>query len=104
PLSFCGVYDIKPPQGRVASYGGLGRPSIGQLSQSGPMARTVRDAAILLQVLAGPDLRDAGCLPEMPPDLIGDLDQGVRGLRLGWSAVFGYVAVDQHVAQFTSTA
>ena len=104
PSSFCGVYGIKPTQGRVPRYGGLGRPSIGQFSQSGPMARTVRDAAILLQVLVGPDPRDAGCLTEMPPDFIADLDQGARGLRLGWSADFGYAPVDPQVAQVTAQA
>src|SRR5712692_141443 len=104
PSSFCGVYGIKPTQGRVPRYGGLGRPSIGQFSQSGPMARSVRDAALLLQVLAGPDPRDASCLPEMPPDFLAGLDYGVRGLRLGWSADFGYAAVDPHVAQVTAQA
>jgi len=104
PSSFCGVYGIKPTQGRVPRYGGLGRPSIGQFSQSGPMARTVRDAALLLQVLAGPDSRDASCLPEASPDCLAGLDQGVRGLRLGWSADFGYAAVDPQVAQVTASA
>ena len=104
PSSFCGVYGIKPTQGRVPRAGGLGRPAVAQFSQSGPMARTVRDAAILLQVLAGPDPRDASCLRAAPPDFSAGLEQGVRGLRLGWSVDFGYAAVDPHVVQVTSQA
>jgi aspartyl-tRNA(Asn)/glutamyl-tRNA(Gln) amidotransferase subunit A len=99
PSSFCGVYGIKPSQGRVPRFGGLGRPVVGQFSQSGPMARTVRDAAILLQVLAGPEARDVSCLPEPPPDFVTALDKGVHGLRLGWSPDFGYAAVDPEVVQ-----
>ena len=104
PSSFCGIYGIKPTQGRVPRAGGLGRPAISQFSQSGPMARTVRDAALLLQVLAGPDARDASCLREAPSDFLAGLDYGVRGLRLGWSVDFGYAAVDPHVAQVTAQA
>lgn len=104
PSSFCGVYGIKPAQGRVPRFGGFGRPVVGQFSQSGPMTRTVRDAALLLQVLAGPDARDVSCLPEAPPDFVAALDRGVQGLRLGWSPDFGYAAVDPEVAQVTTKA
>jgi aspartyl-tRNA(Asn)/glutamyl-tRNA(Gln) amidotransferase subunit A len=68
------------------------------------MTRSVRDAAILLQVLAGPDERDAACIPEAPPDFVAALHQGVRGLRLGWSPDFGYAAVAPEVVQVTSQA
>jgi aspartyl-tRNA(Asn)/glutamyl-tRNA(Gln) amidotransferase subunit A len=104
PSSFCGVYGIKPTQGRVPRFGGLGRPVVAQFSQSGPMARTVRDAAILLQVLAGPDPRDVSCMPEVAPDFVAALDGSVQGLRLGWSPDFGYAAVDPEVVQVTSQA
>jgi Asp-tRNA(Asn)/Glu-tRNA(Gln) amidotransferase A subunit family amidase len=104
PSSFCGVYGIKPAQGRVPRFGGPGRPVVSQFSQSGPMTRTVRDAALLLQVLAGPDARDVSCLTETPPDFVTALDQGVQGLRLGWSADFGYAAVDPEVLQVTTQA
>lgn len=104
PSSFCGIYGIKPSQGRVPRYGGLGRPTIGQFSQSGPMTRSVRDAAILLQVLAGPDSRDPTCLQTPPPDFVAALDQGVKNLRIGWSPDFGYAAVDPEVVEVTSKA
>ena len=99
PASFCGVYGIKPSQGRVPRYGGMGKPAPGQFSQSGPMARTVRDAALLLQVLAGPDARDPMCMKESPPSFLAALDQEVKGLRIAWSPDLGYAAVDPEVVK-----
>ena len=73
PASFCGVYGIKPTQGRVPKFGGVaGPPMANQFSQQGPMSRTVKDSAVLLQVVAGHDPRDPGSLREAP-----------RGLRRG---------------------
>ena len=79
PSSFCGTYGIKPSLGRVPRFGGLGRPSPNLVAQSGPMTTNVRDAAILLQVLAGPDDRDANMIRETPPDFLAALD--VRRIR-----------------------
>ena len=81
PASFCGLYGIKPTQGRVPRYGGRNAPAIAnQLSQSGPITRTVRDSAILLQALAGWDARDAGSLRDAPEDYIAALDRDIGGL------------------------
>ncbi len=102
PASFCGIYGIKPTQGRVPRYGGVGRPAYNTFSQSGPMTRTVRDSAILLQVLAGPDKRDPGCLKTEPPHFVAALDQEIRGLRVAWSTDLGYAAVDPEVASIAS--
>ena len=104
PSSFCGLFGIKPSQGRVPRYGGVGTPSYNVHSQSGPMSRTVRDSALLLQVMAGPDGRDPGCMREEPPDFLAGLGQGVRGLRIGWSPDLGYAAVDPEVLEVTSQA
>lgn len=104
PSSFCGLYGIKPTLGRVPRAGGLGRPSPNLTSQSGPMARSVRDAAMLLQVLAGYDARDQISLRAIPPDFLDGLDQGILGLRIAWSLDLGYAAVDAEVAQITSQA
>ncbi|MBI4298443.1 MAG: amidase [Chloroflexi bacterium] len=101
PSSFCGVYGIKPSQGRVPRYGGVSRPAPGHFSQSGPMARTVKDAAILLQVLAGPDHRDVTCMKETPPDFVAVLSHEVRGLKIGWSRDLGYAVVDPEVVKVT---
>jgi aspartyl-tRNA(Asn)/glutamyl-tRNA(Gln) amidotransferase subunit A len=58
PASFCGVFGFKPTNGRVPRAEGLGKSEPNQFSQSGPMTNYVRDAAILLQELSGPDSRD----------------------------------------------
>ena len=102
PASFCGTYGIKPSQGRLPRHGGVGRPAYNTFSQPGPITRTVRDSALLLQVLAGPDGRDPGCMRVQPPDFVAALDQDVRGLRVAWSPDLGYAAVDPQVAAATS--
>lgn len=104
PSSFCGVYGIKPTLGRVPRFGGVARPSPNPVSQPGPMARTVKDAAILLQALAGPDERDVITIREEPPDYLAGLGGGVKGLRIGWSPDLGYATVDPEVVEMTSAA
>jgi len=102
PSAFCGVFGIKPSQGRVPRAGGYGGPEPNQFAQSGPMANTVRDAALLLGVLSGPDPRDP--IPSMrvePPDFVAALEGGVEGLRMGWSPDLGYGAVDPEVERIT---
>ena len=99
PASFCGVYGIKPTLGRVAKFGGVGNASPNFTSQSGPMARNVRDAATFLQELAGYDSRDVNAMREEPPDFAAGLDEGVKGLKVAWSVDLGYAAVDPEVAR-----
>ena len=105
PASFCGLYGIKPTQGRVPRYGGRAAPAVAnQLSQSGPITRTVRDSAILLQALAGWDARDAGSLRDTPANYIAALDRDISDLRIGWSPDFGYAAVDPEVVEACGSA
>ena len=105
PASFCGVYGIKPTQGRVPRYYGATAPVLpNQYSQSGPMTRTVRDSALLLQVLSGYDQRDASCLRHPPPDFVDAVDRDITGLRVGWSPDFGYASVDREVLGVSSRA
>ena len=85
PSSFCGLYGLKPTLGRVPRGGGFGKPSPNLTSQAGPMARTVRDAALLLQVLAGRDSRDASSLRSALPDYSAGLGESIQGLRIAWS-------------------
>ena len=104
PASFSGIFGIKPTQGRVPRYGGLGRPAANHFSQSGPMTRTVADCALLLQVLAGPDSRDPTSIRQAAPDFSAGLGAGVRGMRLAWTPDYGYAGVDPEVARVTETA
>ena len=105
PASFCGVYGIKATHGRVPRAGGFGKPEPNQFSQSGPVTRTVRDAAILLQALSGPDPRHP-CPDsrEDAPDFVTGLDREVAGLRIGWSSTFGYGVIDPAVEKVVSDA
>ena len=98
PSSFCGIFGIKPTQGRVPKYAGAGLPMVANhFSQSGPMTRNVRDAAVLLEILAGYDRRDPSSMREPVPDLVGALDRGVENLAVGWSPDYGYAPVDPDV-------
>ena len=68
------------------------------------MSRTVRDSALLLQVLAGHDPRDPSTLRSAPDDYVAATDRGVQGLRVGWSPDFGFAAVDPDVQSSTLEA
>ena len=97
PASFCGVYGIKPTLGRVPALEAVARPAPNHTNQSGPMSTTVKDSAILLQVLAGPDDRDVTALRQQSPDYLTDLQGGVEDLRIAWSPDLGYASVDAEV-------
>ncbi|BBK41971.1 glutamyl-tRNA(Gln) amidotransferase subunit A [Allostella vacuolata] len=81
PAAFCGIVGIKPTYGRCSRWGIVAFAS--SLDQAGPMARTVRDAAILLGQMAGHDPKDSTSVPLPVPDFEKALDEGVRGLRIG---------------------
>ena len=104
PASFTGLFGIKPSQGRIARYGGYGRPAANHFSQSGPLSRTVLDSANLLQALSGVDSRDPTSIRETNPNFTRDLKQGIQGLRIGWSADLGYAGVDPEVVALTEAS
>jgi aspartyl-tRNA(Asn)/glutamyl-tRNA(Gln) amidotransferase subunit A len=81
PGSFCGVVALKPTYGRVSRYGLIAFAS--SLDQIGPFARDVRDAALLLEAVAGRDPADSTSAPEPVPNYAGALTGEVRGLRVG---------------------
>ena len=104
PSSFCGVYGIKPAAGRVpgdyARHAGWG-----PLTQNGPLSTTVRDAALLLDVLAGPDERDPRSLREVPPDFAAAAAHpSVEGLHIAWSPRMDDQPVDPSVRTATRAA
>lgn len=81
PGALCGVVGYKPTYGLVSRWGLVAYAS--SLDQIGPITRTVRDAALLAQVIAGPDPLDATSAPDAAPDLLSMLEHPVEGLRLG---------------------
>lgn len=81
PAAFCGLTGLKPTYGRVSRYGMIAFAS--SLDQGGPLARTAEDCALLLQVMAGVDARDATSSVEAVPDFTADLDRPLSGLRIG---------------------
>ena len=105
PASFCGVYGIKATLGRVARHAGPGVPTpVNHFSQHGPLARTVRDAALMLQVLAGWDARDPNALRTRPDDYLAAAERGVSGVRFGWNPDFGGFPVDSEVQAIAARA
>ncbi|MGI8577001.1 MAG: amidase [Nocardioidaceae bacterium] len=94
PASFTGTVGLKPTYGLVP----LHPPSpFGTLSHGGPMTRSVRDAARLLDVLVGFDPRDWSALPTPTASFCDALDDGVRGLKIGFSPRLGYITNDPEV-------
>ena len=81
PASFCGVVGVTPTYGRVSRYGLVAFAS--SLDHVGPFARTVADAALLLQVIAGRDEMDSTSASAPVPDYLSMLDGNVRGLKIG---------------------
>ncbi len=81
PAALCGVVGIKPTYGRVSRYGLVAFAS--SLDQIGPFARSVEDAALVLNALCGHDPRDATSAGTIVPDFGGELGKGMKGLRVG---------------------
>jgi aspartyl-tRNA(Asn)/glutamyl-tRNA(Gln) amidotransferase subunit A len=81
PAAFTGTVGIKPTYGRVSRWGIVAFAS--SLDQAGPIARTVRDAAILLRAMAGPDAKDTTCADRPVPDYEAAIGKSVKGLRIG---------------------
>ena len=81
PAALCGLVGVKPTYGLVSRYGIIAFAS--SLDQAGPVARTVEDAAALLQMAAGHDPMDSTSIPEEVPDYLGGIDAGIDGLRIG---------------------
>jgi aspartyl-tRNA(Asn)/glutamyl-tRNA(Gln) amidotransferase subunit A len=81
PAAFCGCVGLKPSYGRVSRFGAVACAS--SLDQIGPLARDVRDAALLLGIIAGHDPADATSLAVPVPDYQANCDGDLRGLRLG---------------------
>lgn len=87
PAAFCGNFGFKPSFGRVPAYP---LSPFGSVAHLGPHTLSVRDAALLMNVLKQPDARDWTSLPPDGHDYTVGLDDGIRGLRVAWSPTLGY--------------
>lgn len=113
PASFCGLFGMKASMGRVPLYPGCrderypGVSSWESLEHIGPMSRTVRDGALMLAVMSGSDDRDRYSLPDATFSWTdaAEAQPGIlRGLRVGYSADWGYAAVDPEVRRVVGEA
>ncbi len=102
PAAFCGVVGLKPTYGRVSRYGLIAFAS--SMDTPGPLTRTVADAALALQLMAGADPHDATAATVPVPDYLAELAKGVRGLRVGLSPdYFRITTVDPETGEVTTT-
>lgn len=102
PASFCGIVGLKPSYGRISRYGLVAYGS--SLDQIGPMTKDVRDAALLLQVMAGADPMDSTCLPVPVPDYVNALAGSIEGLRIGLPKEYFIEGIQPEVEQAVRTA
>jgi aspartyl-tRNA(Asn)/glutamyl-tRNA(Gln) amidotransferase subunit A len=100
PAAFCGIFGHKPSFGLVPQFPAS---AVGDLSHLGPMTRTVRDAALLLDVVAGADPRDR-LSHSTGVDHLAACEGGIAGLRVAWSPDLGYAAVEPAVREVVTVA
>ena len=102
PAGYTGLFGLKPTFGRVPSYP-IDSPYC-TLVSSGPLARCVRDAARMLNVISRPDARDWYAAPYDAADYLAGLDQGIKGLRIAYSPELGGAGPEAAVTELTDQA
>ncbi len=101
PASFCGVFGMKAQFGRVPVFPTSATPTLGHVA---PMARSVRDAALLLDVISGFDARDPASISGPGPDYLAACYAPVDGMRVAWSPTLGYARPNQEVLEIAEGA
>lgn len=101
PCGFTGIPGIKPTFARVPTYP---LSLFGTLSHAGPMARTVNDVALMLNVMTMPDVRDPYSKPYVGEDFSRNIEGGVRGLRIAYIETMNGQSVDPEVAKVVGDA
>jgi amidase len=96
PATANGIVGLKPTYGRVSRYGVL--PLAETLDHVGPMTRTVMDAAMVFEAIAGHDPNDSTSLQARVPNMLAELDRGVEGLRIGFDRADALDGVDAGLA------
>jgi aspartyl-tRNA(Asn)/glutamyl-tRNA(Gln) amidotransferase subunit A len=102
PAACCGIVGIKPTFGRVSKYGAL--PLAWSQDHVGPLTRSVRDAALMLQLLAGHDPRDPTTALRPVPDFAAGLDDGVRDRRIGVARAYFFEGCEPAVVAAVEVA
>jgi len=102
PAGFCGVVGVKPTYGRVSRYGLLAFAS--SLDQIGPFARSVADAAVLLEAISGRDPHDSTSVDLPVPSYLDALGQDIRGMRIGIAREYQVEGVDPEVERVVQAA
>jgi aspartyl-tRNA(Asn)/glutamyl-tRNA(Gln) amidotransferase subunit A len=102
PAACCGIVGFKPTYGRVSRYGLVAYAS--SLDQIGPMTKDVRDAALVLNVIAGKDPLDSTSADIAVPDFTQTLEREVKGLRVGIPREYFIAGIDPDVQQAVRTA
>src|SRR5919198_1429705 len=101
PAAFAGIFGFKPSFGRVPIY----PPSaLEEISHAGPLTNTVRDAALTMNVIGGPDDRDRNSPPRADLDYLAARDRGLEGFRVAWSADLGYAPLEPEVRRTAEAA
>lgn len=109
PAAFCGIYGFKPSAGIVPTYptNRVTSPGISgweSLQVLGPLTRSVKDAALLMSVLAGPDARDRLSVPKLPVDWLATASHFMKGKRIGFSLDLGYLEIEPEIKAIVHTA
>ncbi|OLE56627.1 MAG: aspartyl/glutamyl-tRNA amidotransferase subunit A [Chloroflexi bacterium 13_1_20CM_2_59_7] len=102
PASFCGVVGLMPTYGRVSRYGLIAFAS--SLDHIGPLAKTVRDAAIVLRTIAGRDPIDSTSANVPVPDYVAELEKPVRGVKIGVAREYLGEGLDSQVRKAVEAA
>lgn len=102
PAALCGITGLKPTYGRVSRFGMIAFAS--SLDQGGPMTRTAKDAAMMLNVMAGFDPNDSTCMQKDVPDYTADLSKPLTGLKIGLPKEFFPDDLNPAIAQQVQNA
>ena len=102
PASLCGIVGVKPSYGRVSRFGLVAFAS--SLDQVGPLTKTVRDSALIMNAMAGHDPQDSTSLNEPVPDYTKNLGRDLRGMRLGLPKEYMIEGIDPQVKSAVDTA
>src|SRR5256714_3091403 len=102
PASLCGIVGVKPSYGRVSRFGLTAFAS--SLDQVGPLTKTVRDSAMIMNAMAGHDRHDSTSLPDRVPDYTENLGRDLKGIRLGVPKEYRVEGINPQVSSAVNAA